>query len=139
MSPFEKIKSSALLKKLGLFLLIVPNQARPRWWVSTFVNPFVHQKGRRSKIRYSARLDVIPFRKFNIGKQTIIEDYSCINNGMGDVIIGDNCTIGIGCVIIGPVIIGNNVILAQHIVISGLNHGYEDINMPIRNQKCSTA
>jgi acetyltransferase-like isoleucine patch superfamily enzyme len=114
-------------------------EARPRWWISLFVNPFVHKRGRGSIIRSTARLDVLPFRKFNVGRNTIVEDFSCINNGMGDVLIGDNCTIGLGCTLIAPVTIGNNVILAQHICLSGLNHGYEDINVPIKDQKCSTS
>jgi len=41
-------------------------------------------------------------------------------------------------VLIGPVSVGNDVILAQNIVVSGLNHGYEDVSMPIRMQKVST-
>ena len=43
-----------------------------------------------------------------------------------------------GNVIIGPVSIGNDVILAQNIVISGLNHGYEDVNIPPSLQKTIT-
>lgn len=139
MSFSQKIKSNSRVKVFVLRMMMPRNEARPRWWVSAFVNPFVHKKGKRSIIRYTARLDVLPFRNFIIGKRTIVEDQVCINNGMGDVIIGDNCTIGIGCILIGPVEIGNNVILAQHIGISGLNHGYEDINIPIRDQKCNTA
>jgi acetyltransferase-like isoleucine patch superfamily enzyme len=42
-------------------------------------------------------------------------------------------------VIIGPVTIGNNVILAQNIVASGLNHTYTDINLPIQQQNVTTA
>ena len=139
MSLAEKIKSSSQLKTFSLWLLMPKGEARPRWWVSLFVNPFVHKRGRGSVIRRTARLDVLPFRKFSIGKKTIVEDFSCINNGMGDVLIGDHCTIGIGCILIAPVTIGNNVILAQHICMSGLNHGYEDIHVPIKDQKCSTA
>ncbi len=82
-------------------------------------------------------MDVLPFNAFNIGKHSTIEDFSTINNGLGDVIIGNNCRIGLSNVIIGPVIIGNDVILAQNIVVSGMNHGYEDISIPIREQKCS--
>lgn len=114
-------------------------QARPRWWVRTFVNPFVHRRGSRSVIRPGVRLDVLPFRKFTVGKDTLIEDFSCINNGMGDIIIGDNCSIGLGNTLIAPVTIGNNVILAQNVCLSGLNHSYEDIHTPIRDQKCTTA
>jgi acetyltransferase-like isoleucine patch superfamily enzyme len=112
-------------------------EARPRWWVRTFVNPFYHKRGRRSIIRRTARMDVMPFRKFEIGNRTIIEDFACINNGIGDVTIGDNVMIGIGSVLTGPVAIGNNVIMAQHVGVSGLNHGYADIHTPIRDQKCT--
>ena len=45
--------------------------------------------------------------------------------------------IGIGSVLTGPVTVGNNVIMAQHVGISGLNHGYMDIHTPIRDQKCT--
>ena len=37
-------------------------------------------------------------------------------------------------VLIGPISIGNDVIMAQNIVMSGLNHGYEDITLPPHNQ-----
>ena len=42
-------------------------------------------------------------------------------------------------VLIGPVTIGNNVILAQNVVMSGLNHEYKDPAIPIRNQPVTTA
>jgi len=135
----EKIQSDPRKKALMLKLLIVSNQARPRWWVRTFVNPFKRKVGKGSVIRRSVRLDVLPFREFIVGKDSVIEDYVCINNGVGAVVIGDNVTIGIGSTLIGPVEIGNNVILAQHVGISGLNHGYQEIDVPIRDQKCTTA
>ena len=68
----------------------------------------------------------------------MIEDYSIINNGVGDVRIGENTFVGIGSVVIGPVEIGKQVIVAQHVVISALNHGYEDITTPIRLQPVTT-
>jgi acetyltransferase-like isoleucine patch superfamily enzyme len=135
----DKIQNDPRKKALMIKLLMVTNQARPRWWVRTFVNPFKRKVGKGSVIRRSARLDVVPFRAFNIGRGSIIEDYVCINNGVGEVIIGDNVTIGIGSTLMGPVEIGNNVILAQHVGLSGLNHGYTDIDTPIRDQKCTTA
>ena len=52
--------------------------------------------------------------------------------------IGDRTLIGIGCVVIGPVRFGNNIILAQNIVISGLNHNYEDPDVPIVQQNVYT-
>jgi acetyltransferase-like isoleucine patch superfamily enzyme len=82
---------------------------------------------------------VLPFNKFVLGRKSTIEDFSTINNGVGDVIIGDRSLIGMGNVIIGPVTVGNDVIFAQNVVVSGLNHEYRDINMPIMQQPVTTA
>jgi len=84
-------------------------------------------------------MDVVPFNKFILGRHSVIEDFCTINNGVGDLVIGDNTLIGMGNVLIGPVTIGSNVILAQNIVVSGLNHEYKDINIPIKDQKVTTA
>ncbi len=138
MSIVHRIKSDPRLKQLALRMLMPKNQARPRWWVSLLVNPFIHKKGKGSLIRRNTRMDVLPFNPFSIGNDSTIEDYTVVNNGMGAVSIGNGVRIGLSNVLIGPVAIGNNIILAQHVVISGLNHGYEDIHTPIRLQPCST-
>jgi acetyltransferase-like isoleucine patch superfamily enzyme len=119
--------------------MIPPYQARPRKWVSWFVNPWYHKRGKASVIRSRTRMDVIPFNKFELGSYSTIEDFCTINNGVGDVIIGNETRIGMGNVVIGPVTIGNFVILAQNIVMSGLNHSYEDVNLPIDKQKVTTS
>ena len=139
MSIKERIKANKKLKRFVLWLIIPSYQARPRKWINWFVNPFYHKRGKSSTIRNTARMDVLPFNKFEIGNYSTIEDFCTINNGVGDVIIGSNTRIGIGNVIIGPVIIGNSVIFAQNIVLSGLNHSYKDIGLPIVDQKVSTA
>ncbi len=139
MSLSEKIKSSPKLKKLSLRLLTPKNQARPRIWVKWFLNPFKHKRGKGSKIRKRTRIDVLPFNNFSLGANSTIEDFSTINNGVGEVIIGDRSRIGMSNVIIGPVYIGNDVILAQNIVMSGLNHGYEDVNIAPKYQKVTTS
>jgi len=135
MSIKDKVKSNPGLKKLIHWMIVPPRQARPRVWVQWFVNPFVHKKGRGSSIKCRTRIDVMPFNRFELGKYSTIEDFSTINNGVGDVIIGDNTLIGMSNVIIGPVTIGNNVIFAQNIVVSALNHEYSDVNVPIHLQK----
>lgn len=114
-------------------------EARPRFWVKLLVNPFVHKKGRGSKIRWNSRIDTLPFNRFELGKNSIIESYSTVNNGVGDVLIGNGTLIGLANVIIGPITIGDDVIFAQNVVASGLNHGYTDIVMPIVKQPVSTA
>ena len=139
MSLKSKIKSNPRLKSVIHFLLIPRNQARPRLWVKYFVNPFLHHKGKGAKVRRRTRMDILPFNKFSIGENSTIEDFSTINNGVGDVIIGYGTRIGMSNVIIGPVSVGNNVIFAQNIVLSGLNHGYEDINTPPRLQKVTVS
>lgn len=137
MFSLDKIKSNPKLKDLALKMLIPSNDNRPRLWVRLFLNPFIHKRGKRSIIRNSTRLDVFPFNKFIIGANSVIEDFATVNNGVGEVFIGDKTIIGMGCVIIGPIRIGNNVMLAQNIVISGLNHGYEDVNISPAFQKVS--
>lgn len=135
----ESLKKNPSMKKLLLYLLMPKNQARPRLWVKLLVNPFKHQKGKGSRICRYTRMDVLPFNNFSLGENSTIEDFAVVNNGMGNVQIGDNTRIGISNVIIGPIIIGNHVIVAQNVVLSGLNHGYEDIHTPIRLQPCSTS
>lgn len=135
MSLLSKIKSNPRLKKLAHFLLIPSNDFRPRLWVRWFINPFKHSRGAGSIIRRRTRLDVFPYNNFILGARSVVEDFSVINNGVGDVVIGYNTIIGLSNVLIGPVSIGNNVMFAQHVVVSGLNHGYKDIGVPPALQK----
>ncbi|MFT3904324.1 MAG: acyltransferase [Niabella sp.] len=134
----SKIKSHSFLKRTATWLLAPPGDAKPRWWIRHFVNPFKHKRGFGSRIRRNVRMDLFPFNNFTMGNHSIIEDFSVINNGVGDVSIGQNTIIGLGCVVIGPVKIGDNVMLAQHIVVSGLNHGYEDVSMSPKSQPVTT-
>lgn len=135
----EIIKSNRILKELTLQMLMPRNQARPRLWVRIFLNPFKHKRGKHSHICHSVRRDLFPFRMFTIGNNSTVEDFATLNNGVGDIAIGNNTRIGIGSVIIGPVTVGNDVRFAQNVVCSGLNHGYQDVSMPIWRQPVSTA
>jgi acetyltransferase-like isoleucine patch superfamily enzyme len=139
MSVAGAIKGNPALKKIVHRLLIPKGGARPRLWVRIFLNRFFHTRKKGSAVRWRTRMDVLPFNKFELGANSVIEDFSTINNGVGDVIIGDNSLIGMANVIIGPVTIGNNVILAQNVVASGLNHEYRDPDVPIRDQDVTTA
>lgn len=139
MGVVDKIKSNEKLKHFVLWMLMPKNQARPRLWVKLFVNPFKHKKGKRSLIRRRVRMDIMPFNDFRLGADSTIEDFSTVNNGVGNVHIGDRTRIGMSNVLIGPVQIGNDVMFAQNIVLSGLNHGYEDVSVVPHKQKVSTA
>lgn len=132
------IKNHPRLKKLVHWSLIPKNQARPRLWVKWFINPFIHHRGKRSVIHRLTRMDVLPFHPFFLGDDSVIEDFSTVNNGVGIVKIGHRSRIGLGCVLIGPIEIGHDVRLAQNVVMSGLNHSYEDISSPIYQQPVTT-
>lgn len=138
MSLKSYLDSRPVLKHLVHRMLIPKGQARPRLWVSWFVNPFIHKKHQSAAIRSNVRMDVLPFNAFSLGAHSTIESFSVVNNGVGAVTIGDHCTVGIGSVVIGPVSIGSDVIIAQHVVMSGLNHVYEDITLPIHHQPVTT-
>ena len=135
----EKIKSNEKLKKLVHWSILIPKQTRTRLWIQWFVNPFYHKKGKGACVRRRTRMDVVPWNKFELGSYSTIEDFSAINNGVGEVMIGDRTKIGLSNTIIGPVSIGNDIRLAQNITLSGLNHKYTDVNLPIHVQGVSTA
>lgn len=133
-----KIKNNQKLKQGILNLLVHPVKTRPRLWLR-LLQCFYMKRGKSSVIYRSVRKDIVPFNNFSLGARSVIEDYSCINNAVGDLIIGNETRIGLHNTIIGPVTIGNNVNLAQGVVISGLNHNYENINIPINKQGVSMA
>ncbi|MBD3749170.1 MAG: acyltransferase [Sphingobacteriales bacterium] len=138
MSLSSYIKSNPRLKKFVHWMIVPTHDFRPRLWIRLFVNPFRNKKGKNAIIRRNAKLDVLPFNSFSVGANSIIEDFATINNGVGDISIGEHSMIGRGNVVIGPVNIGNRVMLAPNIVISGLNHGYEDVNVSPSNQPVTT-
>jgi acetyltransferase-like isoleucine patch superfamily enzyme len=134
MNLLEKIKTDPRLRQLALWLIVPKNHPRPRFWVRLFLNRFYHKRGKKSHIGFRARLDVFPYHHFDVGSNTVIEDYTVINNGAGDVIIGDNSIIGIGTVIIGPVRMGNGSYTGQHVFMAGFNHGFQDGTRNSRTQ-----
>jgi len=122
----EKIKNNKMLKQVAIRMITPSRNPRPRWWVRTFFMPFYVKRGKGSVIRRRNRIDVFPWHKFELGNLTTIEDFCTINNGSGDVILGNRVRIGIGSVVIGPVRMGDGSGLGQHVFVSGFNHGYHD-------------
>ena len=133
----EGLKSSPKLKRCLDYLIMNQRDARPRWYIRLLA-PLYQHRGRGSKIYHSVRMDTPPYRKFSLGKRSVIESYACINNAVGDVIIGDHTRIGLHCTVIGPVTIGSHVNLAQGITITALNHNFQDTNLRIDEQGVST-
>jgi acetyltransferase-like isoleucine patch superfamily enzyme len=134
----DKIKKSPMLKQLALWMLMPSGQARSRLWVQWFLFPFYIKKGKGAKIRPHIRLDVFPFNQFYLGIKSTIEDFCVINNASGHIYIGNRTRIGIGSTLIGPVNIGDDVRLAQNVVVTGLNHQYQDVSVPISEQGIKT-
>ncbi len=112
-----------------------PYDARLRWYVWLWWTlPRYLKRG----ISWNSRLDLVPFHQFAVGKYSRIEKNVVINNGMGNVILGDEVHTGIGCVIIGPVRMEKHVGLSQYVRIMGMHHGI-DPRSPHHHQPCIAA
>ena len=134
----EKIKQNPRMKQFILNLTMHPVKTRPRWWFRQFQFLYV-KRGKKSVIYRSVRKDIVPFNQFTLGGRSVIEDYSIVNNAVGDVVIGNRTRIGFGNTVIGPVEIGNDVHFAQNVIVTGLNHNFTDVNVTISNQGVSTS
>jgi acetyltransferase-like isoleucine patch superfamily enzyme len=133
----QGLKGNPKLKRWIDRFIMNQRDARPRWYIRLLA-PLYQQRGRGSKIYWSVRMDTPPYRKFSLGTKSVIESYCCINNAVGDVLIGNHTRIGIHNTIIGPVTIGNHVNLAQGITVTALNHNFIDTTLRIDEQGIST-
>ena len=133
----QGLKGNPKLKRWIDRFIMNQRDARPRWYIRLLA-PLYQHRGRVSKIYWSVRMDTPPYRKFSLGTKSVIESYCCINNAVGDVLIGNHTRIGIHNTIIGPVTIGNHVNLAQGITVTALNHNFKDTTLRIDEQGIST-
>lgn len=133
----QGLQDSPRLKRLLDYLIMNQRDCRPRWYVRLLA-PLYQHRGRGSKIYRSVRMDTPPYRRFWLGRRSVVESFCCINNAVGDVTIGDNTRIGIHCTVIGPVCIGSHVNLAQGITVTALNHNFSDPSQPIDRQGVTT-
>lgn len=133
----DGMKKSPALKKWLDWLIMNQRDARPRWYIRLLA-PLYQHRGRHSKIYGSVRMDTPPYRRFSLGRKSVVESFSCINNAVGDVVIGDYTRIGLHNTIIGPVTIGNHVNLAQGITVTALNHNFTEADKRIDEQGVST-
>ena len=134
----EMLKSNGGIKRMVDLLIMNQRLTRPRWYVRLLA-PLYQHRAFSAKIYSSVRMDTPPYRRFSIGKRSVVESFSCINNAVGDVVIGDYTRIGLHCTVIGPVTIGNHVNLAQGITVSALNHNFEDTRLRIDEQGVNTS
>lgn len=133
-----QFKENPKLKKLVDWIIMNQVQTRPRWFVRMLA-PLYQHRGRHAVIHRSVRMDTPPYRKFSLGDYSVIESFSCINNAVGNVIIGDHTRVGLHNTIIGPVTIGDHVNLAQGITVTALNHNFADTDKRIDEQGVSTS
>ena len=134
----ERFNRNPKWKKFLDWVIMNQVETRPRWFIRLLA-PLYQHRGRHSVIHHSARMDTPPYRKFSLGDYSVIESFACINNAVGDVMIGDHTRIGLHNTIIGPVTIGSHVNLAQGITITALNHIFEDSEKRIDEQGVSTS
>ena len=133
----NKLKNNPKWKKFIDWVIMNQVETRPRWFVRMLA-PIYQHRGKHSVIHRSARMDTPPYRKFSLGDYSVIESFACINNAVGDVMIGNHTRIGLHNTIIGPVKIGNHVNLAQGITVTALNHNFDDTEKRIDEQGVST-
>ena len=136
-SARKKLKNNPKLKKFIDWVIMNQVETRPRWFIRLLA-PIYQHRGKHSVIHRSARMDTPPYRIFSLGDYSVVESFACINNAVGDVIIGDHTRIGLHNTIIGPVEIGNHVNLAQGITVTALNHNFSDTSKRIDEQGVST-
>jgi serine acetyltransferase len=133
----QKVESDPVFKQRMLRLLFKrkPYQTKVKGiiWLFTIL-PRYFKRG----VSWSARLDLVPFNAFRMGKHAKLDKDVVVNNGMGDVIIEDEAQIGIGSVIIGPVKIGKYSGLSQYVRLLGMHHGM-DPHTPHHHLPCSKA
>ncbi len=134
----ERIKQNPRLKQFILTWMVHPVKIRPRHWLR-LLQPFYLKRKKGAIIYRNVRKDLVPFNPFTLGKRSVIESFSTLNNMVGEIRIGNHSRIGLGNTIIGPVFIGDKVNLAQNVTVSGLNHNYLDPDLPIIDQGVSTA
>ena len=122
----QGLKDSPRLKQLLDYLIMNQRDARPRWYVRLLA-PLYQHRGRGSKIYWSARMDTPPYRRFSLGNHSVVESFACINNAVGDVIIGDYTRVGLideQGVSTQPVVISDDVwIGANAVILPGVTIG----------------
>jgi len=132
-----RLNQSPKLKHALNWLIMNQRDARPRWYVRLLA-PLYQHRGRHSKIYFSVRMDTPPYRRFSLGRHSVIESFTCINNAVGDVVIGDHTRIGLHNTVIGPVTIGSHVNIAQGVTVTALNHNFDKPGIRIDQQGITT-
>ena len=73
----QKLKGSPKLKQRIDYIIMNQRDARPRWYVRLLA-PLYQHRGYGSKIYHSVRMDTPPYRRFWLGRRSVVESYCCI-------------------------------------------------------------
>lgn len=68
----QGLKSSPKMKRFLDHIIMNQRDARPRWYIRLLASLYQH-RGRGSKIYWSVRMDTPPYRRFFLGKHSVIE------------------------------------------------------------------
>ena len=90
----ERFKANPKWKKFIDWLIMNQVETRPRWYIRLLA-PLYQHRGKHSVIHRSVRMDTPPYRQFRLGDYSVVESFACINNAVGDVMIGDHTRIGL--------------------------------------------
>lgn len=97
-----------------------------------------------SSISLWARLDVIPRargqkrHRLRLERNSLIEDASVVCTWDGDVILKKGACIGIGTIVVGPVLMEEKSGCGQNCFIGGQSHLYQDVSKNFRSQGVKT-
>jgi acetyltransferase-like isoleucine patch superfamily enzyme len=94
------------------------------------------RRGRNVEISRHARIWAGSAEHIEIGDESRVEYGALLNTYGGSIRIGRRCSIGPYCVLYGHggLLIGDNVIIAAHVVIVPSNHNFARSDVPIRDQ-----
>lgn len=132
-----KIKGVGLIKNLWLdFVASIPGG------LGGYIRYIVYKKKFKKvagKFYIGSGVTITGFENIELGKNVSISKnsylYAAYNGESGGLIIGDNFFMGTNtaiCANRGNITIGNNVLIAQNVVLRPDNHVINDISKPIR-------
>jgi len=102
-----------------------------------FTDPGLLHIGNNTRIGRDVLIgDLMPSsHEVRIGNRCHIKDHSRIGAYGGPILIGDHCEVGFGCVLRGPIRMGNSSGLGQYTSLMAVTHHYQDVEDSYQNQE----
>jgi len=92
--------------------------------------------GHGTAIRTGATLGIISGGSITMGDKCIVHTGAMILTYSGDIVIGNNVSVNYYTILYGHggLTIGNNVLIAAHVVVIPSNHIFDSLDVPINEQ-----